>query len=374
MASAAFYAQINFYASSALDTVPAGQIAIGAKSDGLYAKFNSLESRLLVVADIGVNVAAYSHTHNYDNYQYWYCKVGLTTDNILSKSTVEYYAGTGISLALSNPSQNLSRVSISISDDVVRKSGTPVQYCIPIFNDSNTVIASLSLAYAYESQTLYLGARPENVAPNLRIWCLSTNSSHVGNINFLRSHGMSGPIYSGYEIMNLSAVGQYATGDSEYVGEIKFYACENFSATTKGTAFSIKTHSAGSTGSFAIRHLIAENGLTRIKGGLIAGTIDRDPISTLESTGSFGAAIISTTGALTLNKTHFTVIISATSAVTLPTASTVTGRIYIIVNKSGGTRTINPGYVNLSGATVTTLSNSASIIVQSNGSVWHQIN
>jgi hypothetical protein len=373
MPAASFYAQINFYTAASLDAVSASVIGLGAKSDGLYAKTSVGESRLLVVADIGVNVAAFVHTHNYDNYQSWDCKVGLTTTHITSGYTLEHYAGTGITLAVSNPSQNVSRITHAISDDVVRKSGTPVQYCIPVFSNENTLVATNALQYDYSQRKLMLGYPAANSSTSFEMYCHYNLGSASNHISAFRTNANEA-ILSGFVLLKLLASGCYDTGIARLTGEIAFTAENDFSSSESATIYSLKTHGSGVNAYLQTRHLITGTGLTRIAGGLIAGTIASDPTSILETTGSFGAAILSTIGTLTLNETHFTVIISATSAVTLPTASTVPGRIYIIANKSGGTRTINPGYINLGGSTVTTLSNSASIIVQSNGTVWHQIN
>jgi len=76
----------------------------------------------------------------------------------------------------------------------------------------------------------------------------------------------------------------------------------------------------------------------------------------------------------TLDATHNTVIIPLGSAftVTLPAASSFTNKIYRIVNKTVGAVTIG-SYVNIVGASVTTLALGSSILVQSDGTNWQQI-
>jgi len=90
--------------------------------------------------------------------------------------------------------------------------------------------------------------------------------------------------------------------------------------------------------------------------------------------GSQSSSIFVISGNTTLDATHSTVIIPLGSAftVTLPSASGITGRIYRIVNKTAGSITIG-SYVNLAGSTVTTIATGSSILVQSDGTNWQQI-
>jgi Carbohydrate esterase, sialic acid-specific acetylesterase len=98
------------------------------------------------------------------------------------------------------------------------------------------------------------------------------------------------------------------------------------------------------------------------------------PNSTIQVNGSQASSIFSIVANTTLDATHSTVIIPLSSAftVTLPSASGITGRIYRIVNKTVGSITIG-SYVNLAGSTVTTIATGSSILVQSDGTNWQQI-
>jgi hypothetical protein len=103
--------------------------------------------------------------------------------------------------------------------------------------------------------------------------------------------------------------------------------------------------------------------------GINAGT----PVSTLETNGSVGAAINVTSSNITLDATHYTVILtSGTPTVTLPSAGSSTRRMYIIVNHTGTARTIST-YKNFSNANTTTVAANNSITIQSDGSNWYQI-
>lgn len=96
--------------------------------------------------------------------------------------------------------------------------------------------------------------------------------------------------------------------------------------------------------------------------------------STLHVNGSIATSIIVISTDLTLTVSHKTAIIPLGSAftVTLPAASGITGRVYTIVNNTVGAKTIG-SYIDLAGATVTTMAAASSVEVQSDGTSWHQI-
>jgi len=98
------------------------------------------------------------------------------------------------------------------------------------------------------------------------------------------------------------------------------------------------------------------------------------PTSNFQVSGSQGGAILSISANITLDATHNTVIIPNGSAftVTLPSAAGITGRQYRIVNKVSGSITVG-NYINLLGATVSTIGTGTSIFVMSDGTNWQQI-
>ncbi|PQJ19717.1 hypothetical protein [Tenacibaculum sp. SG-28] len=95
--------------------------------------------------------------------------------------------------------------------------------------------------------------------------------------------------------------------------------------------------------------------------------------STLQVGGSISTAIIRTTGNLTLTEEHYTVIITGAHNITLPSANTCTGRIYVIKNISGGNRTISPPFKNLNNNNNSVLNESSVRWLQSDGFDWQQI-
>ena len=98
--------------------------------------------------------------------------------------------------------------------------------------------------------------------------------------------------------------------------------------------------------------------------------------STLHVNGSIATSITVISGNVTLGVSHKTVIIPLGSAftVTLPAANTASGRVYTIVNNTVGAKTIG-SYIDLTGATVTTIGAASSVEVQSDGTPnnWRQI-
>lgn len=97
------------------------------------------------------------------------------------------------------------------------------------------------------------------------------------------------------------------------------------------------------------------------------------PVSTLDASGSLGAAITTTTSNLTLTDAHYTVIVtSGTPTITLPTASGCTRRIYVVVNQTGSAVTVST-YKDFGGSDATTIAANGSHTFQSNGTNWYRI-
>ena len=108
-------------------------------------------------------------------------------------------------------------------------------------------------------------------------------------------------------------------------------------------------------------------------GNVGIGSSPSSATSTLEITGSVAANITTTASNITLDATHYTVILTGGSpTITLPAASGCTRRIYVIVNRTGGARTIST-YQTIASGTSTTIAASTSICVQSDGTNWYRI-
>jgi hypothetical protein len=94
--------------------------------------------------------------------------------------------------------------------------------------------------------------------------------------------------------------------------------------------------------------------------------------STFQVVGSVTKSIITTGANITLNETHYTVILTSNATVTLPAANTCTGRIYVIKKTATGNATIS-NYIDNSGTASTTLQRNA-YQLQSDGTNWQRIN
>ena len=101
-----------------------------------------------------------------------------------------------------------------------------------------------------------------------------------------------------------------------------------------------------------------------------------DANSTLDVKGSMSTAIDVTTGDLTLDDTHHTIILGGRHNITLPAANTCKGRIYIIKNPIffglGITANIST-YKSLIGLNVSIIISQKTIWLQSDGTDWQQI-
>ncbi|MEM1340625.1 MAG: hypothetical protein AAGF96_22910, partial [Bacteroidota bacterium] len=121
---------------------------------------------------------------------------------------------------------------------------------------------------------------------------------------------------------------------------------------------------------------INQDAVMTIKNDGNVGIDTRTPTSTLEINGSVAASIRSESiGPVTVGDNDHTVIISGgVTQVDLPTASTCTGRMYIIKNTTGTTQTIT-SYVNSDASNVSETTLPTGILkVQSDGANWQQIN
>jgi trimeric autotransporter adhesin len=107
------------------------------------------------------------------------------------------------------------------------------------------------------------------------------------------------------------------------------------------------------------------------------GVNENAPNSTLHVGGSLTLPIIST-GSLTLTEAHHTVIVNANNTtITLPAATGLTGRIYVIVNESNNNTTVssttNIKLYSTNATSPITIASGNSFTFQSDGSIWHRI-
>ncbi len=122
--------------------------------------------------------------------------------------------------------------------------------------------------------------------------------------------------------------------------------------------------------------------MMRLQGTGLDGTVraginvnGNTPTSTLQVSGSFSLPFNNASGT-TFNVTEamYTINIAngITSSISLPSASGIAGRIYVVRNVSGAARTIT-SYRDLSNTAQTTIANTTTMTIQSDGTNWIRI-
>jgi hypothetical protein len=111
----------------------------------------------------------------------------------------------------------------------------------------------------------------------------------------------------------------------------------------------------------------------RITGTGSVGVGTTNPNSKLDVSGSAGFAITTTNSDITLDNANYTVILTSSNPiVTLPSASSVNRRVYVIVNQTNAARTIS-AYKDFAAASSTSIPANSAITIQSNGTNWYRI-
>ena len=113
-----------------------------------------------------------------------------------------------------------------------------------------------------------------------------------------------------------------------------------------------------------------------VQGNGDVGIGTSSPVSTLEVGGTVGLKTKTAQVAGTNNPDgtgEIWIYGSGGGTITLPTASTCTNRVYVIINQTGTSRTISPGWHDLTTTTQTSLGSSAALWVVSDGTNWLQI-
>jgi hypothetical protein len=243
-------------------------------------------------------------------------KVGALTANYLPKwnsSTLSdgtIYDNGNVGIGTNNPTNKL---------DVQNTSGS-----VKINTQSNTSGANNSIVSpsGQESSTEY---RTYSGGSSLGRWS-------IGKSTAIESGSNAG---SNFFVNRLNDAGSY-------LGQPLAIDRANGTTTIGNDGASTTANTLKINGSLAIK-------VNRITGNNIATTLDGDDYMLVLASGTSG------------------------NSVTLPTASTYTGRTYVIANRSINTVTIS-AFINSSGASVTTILASETIQVVSDGTEWIKVN
>ncbi len=170
-----------------------------------------------------------------------------------------------------------------------------------------------------------------------------------------------------------------ANTDSYAQGGIHFYEAgnANWGFVTDMISPTLLSTKYDNLNTFRIRTILSggmTDALTILQNGRVGINLGNDvgAKSMLELNGSFATPINFTASNITLDENHHTIVLTGAAAITLPTASTVARRMYVIVNNSGSVRTIS-SYVPIGGGSSTSIPTATSITVQSDGTNWYRI-
>lgn len=262
---------------------------------------------------------------------------------------------------------------------------------VSYFNGTNTVTSESDLTY--NSTTNALG-----VTGPLTVGSSSTTGASITN-----SKNITGATTS-YGIRNNGSVQSDATtAVINYSSEINtqatsftltdyrhFFASQGTigagSSVTNQYGFQVSSGLTGATTNYGFYSNLASSTTARwnmfmagtapnyLAGKLgIMTTMLTVPTSDLTVNGSLGLAYVAKTGAYGIGASDYTIdCTSGTFTVTLPTAASITGRIYVIKNSGAGVITVaTTSSQTIDGSTTYTLNTQyQSITVQSNGSNW----
>ncbi len=184
---------------------------------------------------------------------------------------------------------------------------------------------------------------------------VTTGSLNTLNIPYANTAGVTGGILSNTDYLAFKNNRWSTTGNAGTV------QATNFVGTTDNIGLSLRTNNI-------IRQTIDNTGKIGIGNTL--------PTSTFDLTGSFSLVpTITGNPSFTLTDAHNIIYLTSGVAQTanLPTASTVTGRIYTVINPTSGSKFFGTAVTTIEGPPLITLPPYKSITIQSDGTTWRVI-
>ncbi len=198
---------------------------------------------------------------------------------------------------------------------------------------------------------------------------IGINTSVPGNLlHIVKGTAPSGPRHPAAIATLESNQGGYLQFTGQDDNEFGILAGNSLTTNRSGILFMADSSMRLRAGGQSTRIAIAKSG--------DVGINNLTPTSKLHINGSISKPIQTTVSNITLDANDYTTIITPTAStvvVTLPAASTCSGREYVIVNKDGNNFTFNLNYLDLANVSTNALPATTSITLQSDGSNWHRI-
>lgn len=281
---------------------------------------------------------------------------GIASFNSSPSPTLLFWAASGTTSSPSN---------ISSGDDVVsifgkgRVGGSFVNTTIIRSNylgDGTTNLSDLEFYVSnagspqvYINSSGYVGIG--NTSPGINLDVVgSTSGANVVNIKNSSTTGYSSIDFSTSSNAKLLTIG---------IGN------------PSATSFSNKGYINAYDNDFVLTHNSTSNDFYLKGSNGYIGLGTTSPSASLDINGSVAAAVTTTSANITLDATHYIVIILGTSTITLPTASTCARRIYHITNTTSASRTIS-SYNDLTNTAQTTITANTAISIVSDGTTWRR--
>lgn len=263
--------------------------------------------------------------------------------------------------------------------------GTMTSGQVPYATGTNTV--SSEAAFAYDATNDVLSVPRLTLGTNISAasWTTSglrlrltpvrlTNTTSSGTVSLLYNSFIAG------DTLHASSSTTYTNAASLFIGQPiagtnVTLSNPNFALAMNGgvifpTAASIGFRSTGAGsmffGTFGGTCMFINSSNNLYVGGATQAT------STLQGGGSFALPYVAKTGTYTISATDHTIdCTSGTFTVTLPTAVSITGRIYTVSNTGAGTITLGTtSSQTINGSTTQTIAAGGGYSVQSNGANW----
>lgn len=318
----------------------------GAGAD--FRVYNNTDNSVV----LGINSSGYSGSsiyHGAGDAQLYSTANDFVIGNTVSNKNLRFYTG---GVATSNERMRING-SGSVGIGATSFNGTyPERLLVDAGSTGNTNYQNVIVGKGNTNSYAQLNIQNSNSGTGASSDVVATADNGTESINYI-DMGINSSGYSATGILGgANNAYLYATGNDFVIGNSTNAKSLIFYTTTSST--NTERMEITATGNVGIGNI--------------------NPNSTFEVSGSVGYSITTTSSNITLDATHYTVIITgSTPTVTLPAAgATNARRIYVIVNQTGAARTIST-YKDFAGASATTVAANSSITIQSDGTNWYRI-